>query len=117
MVRQGKHTRRVSPLRKAKWRIRWFHRKKLVHKLLIISIPILVFLITVPILTYIYFARDISDQDRLMNRNNTGVVLLATGGEEIFRSGRAKHSDLIPLDQISDRVEHALVAAEDKNFY
>lgn len=121
MVRQGKYTRRVSPFRKAKWqargRFRWFHRKTFWQKVMIIVIPIVVFLITVPILTYVYFARDISNKDRLMNRNNTGIVLLARGGEEIYSSGRAKHRDLTPLDQISDHVEHALVAAEDKNFY
>lgn len=121
MVRQGKYTREVTPLKRAKWqargRFRWFRRLSLKQKILVIAIPILIFLITVPLLTYLYFARDISDKDRLMNRNNTGIVLLAQGGEEIFSTGRAKHRDLTPLANISDHVEDALIASEDKNFY
>lgn len=121
MVRQGKYTRQVTPLKRAKWqargRFRWFRRLSLKQKILVIVIPILIFLITVPLLTYFYFARDIADKDRLMNRNNTGIVLLAQGGEEIFSTGRAKHRNLTPLANISDHVEDALIASEDKNFY
>jgi penicillin-binding protein 1A len=52
-----------------------------------------------------------------MNRNNTGIVLKDRNGNKFFSFGRAEHRDLLPLDQISDNVEHALVAAEDKDFY
>jgi 1A family penicillin-binding protein len=125
MVRQGKYTRRVTPLKRAKWQARkakghfaWFRRLSWKKKILVIAVPILVFLITVPLLTYAYFARDIADKDRLMNRNNTGIVLYANDGKtEIYSSGRAEHRDLVPLNQISDDMKHALVASEDKNFY
>lgn len=124
MVRQGKYTRRVTPFRRAKWQARkaqghfqWFRKLSWKRKALVIGVPILVFLILVPLLTYAYFARDIADKDRLMNRNNTGIVLLARGGEEIYASGKAKHRDLLQLSQISDDTEDALVAAEDKDFY
>ncbi len=52
-----------------------------------------------------------------MNRNNTGIVLNDRNGQKFFSFGRAEHRDLVPLDRISDNVEHALVAAEDKDFY
>lgn len=123
MVRQGKYTR-ITPFRRAKWqarkakgRFQWFRRMTWKQKIVVIAVPILVFLITVPLLTYAYFARDISDKDRLMNRNNTGIVLLARGGEEIYSLGRAKHRDLLQLSNISDYTEDALIASEDKNFY
>lgn len=123
MVRQGKYTR-VTPLRRAKWqarkakgRFQWFRRMTWKQKAVVIGTPILVFLIVVPLLTYAYFAKDISDKDRLMNRNNTGIVVLARGGEEIFSVGHAQRRDLVQLSNISDYTEEALVAAEDKNFY
>lgn len=123
MVRQGKYTR-VTPLRRAKWqarkakgRFQWFRRMTWKQKAVVIGTPILVFLIVVPLLTYAYFAKDISDKDRLMNRNNTGIVVLARGGEEIFSVGHAQRRELVQLANISDYTEEALVASEDKNFY
>jgi len=122
MLRQGKYTKRVTPAQQAKrkvtQRFRWWRQLSWKKRLLYIGGPILALLIIIPIATYLYFARDISDQERLMNRNNTGVVLYANDGKtEIFSSGRAKHRELIPLDQISDSTEKALLSSEDKNFY
>lgn len=124
MVRQGKYTRRISPFRRAKWKARkangrfqWFRRMSWKQKFLVIAVPIIIFLIVVPLLTYAYFAKDISDKDRLMNRNNTGLVMLSRDGDEIFSIGKAKHREMLQLSEISDYTEDALIAAEDKNFY
>ncbi len=122
MKRQGKYTRRVTPVqrakRRARSRFRWWKKLSWKKRFLVIFLPILAALILIPILTYLYFARDIADIDRLMNRNNTGIVLYASDGEtEIYSTGRAEHRELLPLDKISDNVKDALVAAEDKDFY
>lgn len=75
-------------------------------------------LILTPILTYFYFARDISDMDRLMNRNNTGIVIYANDGKtELYSTGRAAHREIVPLDKISEPMKKAVVASEDKDFY
>lgn len=97
--------------------ILWFRNLKRWQKIAIIVGPILTLMILIPLLTYFYFARDISDKERLMNRNNTGIVLTATNGEVIYQSGRAKHREMVPLDQISDTTKQALLASEDKDFY
>ncbi len=122
MQRQGKYTKRVTPAqhvkRQTRRRFRWWRDLSWKKRLLYFGTPVLAFLVLIPIFTYLYFARDISDQERLMNRNNTGVVLLASDGKtEIYSLGRAKHRELIQLDQISDTTEKALLASEDKNFY
>ncbi len=122
MQRQGKYTKRVTPAQHAKRhvrrRFRWWHDLSWKKRLLYFGTPILAFLVLTPLLTYLYFARDISDQERLMNRNNTGVVLYANDGTtEIYSLGKAKHRELLTLDQISDTTEKALIASEDKNFY
>jgi 1A family penicillin-binding protein len=87
------------------------------RQLLIAAVPIVAFLVLTPIVTYAYYARDIANQDRLMNRNNTGIVLMDKNGKPFYETGRAEHRTLVPLSDISDNVEHALVASEDKNFY
>ncbi len=122
MKRQGKYTKRVTPTQTAKRevrrRFRWWRNMNWKQRLLVIGTPIVALLILIPLFTYLYFARDIADQERLMNRNNTGIVLYANDGKtEIYSMGRAKHRDLVPIDQISDNMKHALIASEDKNFY
>lgn len=85
---------------------------------MVVALPVLAALILIPILTYLYFARDIADQDRLMNRNNTGIVLYAQDGKtEIYSTGRAEHRDLYPLSKMSSNIKDALIASEDKDFY
>lgn len=95
----------------------WFRKLSWKQKVALIAAPILAFLIIVPIATYIYFANDIKDQERLMNRNNTGIVLQDREGEAFYSIGRAEERRLVPLEDISDHVEEALIATEDKDFY
>ncbi len=122
MKRQGKYTRRVTPAqrvkRHAKSRFRWWRKLSWKKRIFVVVAPILALLILIPILTYFYFARDIADIDRLMNRNNTGIILYASDGKtEVYSTGRAEHRKLVPLSKISSPVKEALVAAEDKDFY
>lgn len=121
MVRQGIYTKRVSRVTRTKRSLkrgwRWFKRLSKKKKALLISTPILAFLILTPIITYAYYYNDIGDQERLMNRNNTGVVLTDRNGQVIYTVGRAEHRDMVPLDQISKYTQQALVSSEDKNFY
>jgi len=122
MRRQGKYTRRVTPAqhvkRQVKHRFRWWRKLSWKQRVLVVGVPILAFLIILPLATYFYFAKDIADQDRLMNRNNTGIVLYANDGStELFTSGRAEHHELLPLDKVAAPVKEALIASEDKDFY
>lgn len=121
MARQGTYTRKVGKIRQTKrssrrfWR--WFKSLSKTKKTLLIAGPLLAFLIITPIVTYIYYYNDIADQERLMNRNNTGIVLTDKDGTTIYSTGRAQHRNLVPLSDISDELEHAVVASEDKDFY
>lgn len=121
MIRQGKYTKPVSVSTRLRRSVRrrwvWFRGLSKRKKAVLIAGPILLFLIFTPLLTYLYFARDIANADRLMNRNNTGVVLLDRNGEVIYSFGTAERGERIPLDKIADSAEKALISAEDKNFY
>jgi 1A family penicillin-binding protein len=121
MYRQGKYTKKVTAADKVKRRTKrhwlWFAGLSRKKKIAVIAVPILAFLILTPVITYAYYANDISDQERLMNRNNTGVALLDKNNEIFYSIGRAKPHELTPLDQISDTTKEALLASEDKDFY
>ena len=123
MYRKGKYTKKVTPLSKVKRfanrRWQWFKALNKKQKALLIAGPILAFLIVTPIATYVYYYNDIGDQERLLNRNNTGVVLMDKNGEVFYKTAgaRAEKRDIVPLDKIADTTEHALVASEDKDFY
>ncbi|MBH1980359.1 penicillin-binding protein [Candidatus Saccharibacteria bacterium] len=120
MRRVGKYTKQRKT--RAAWLtfntyILWFRNLKRWQKVAVIVGPILTILILIPLMTYFYFARDISDKERLMNRNNTGIVLMDVNGTTIYQSGRAKHRDIVPLSEINETTKKALLASEDKDFY
>lgn len=121
MYRKGKYTRNRGIIGATKYNAKrvwkWYKELPLWKKLLYTLGPIAAFLIIVPILTYVYYFNYISDIDKLLNKNNTGVVLLDRKGKSFFSTGKAEHRGLLKLNKISDNVEHALIAAEDKDFY
>lgn len=106
-----------QPARKSKGRLAWFWGLSRKQKFAVIAAPILAFLILTPIITYAIYARDISNEERLMNRNNTGVVLTDKNGEAFYTIGRAQHRAMVPLSGISKEMQQALIASEDKDFY
>ncbi len=123
MYRQGKYTKRRGPVVRTKHFLKrrwsWYKKLPVWKKIAYPATPIILFAIVVPIATYLYFARDISNIDRLLNRNNTGVVLLDRSGKVFYETPGARpgHRDMIPLTKISKDMQNALVASEDKDFY
>lgn len=121
MARQGKYTKRPSRFKRVKARlsrsVRWFKRLSWQKKLALISVPVVAFLVITPFVTYAYYAKDIADKERLMNRNSTGVVLLDKDGEVFYSTGKVGNRNVVPLDEISQETIDALIAAEDKDFY
>ena len=95
----------------------WFWNLSRRKKILVCLAPVLLFLLIVPIASYLYYARDIGDQERLMNRNKTGIVLTDNTGKEIYSIGNVDRRNMVPLGEISDDMKHALIASEDKDFY
>ena len=127
-ARMGRYAnlgRQKSPHRRPKWTppgklgefVTWWRGLPAKKKALFIVLPILAFLIIVPVVTYIMLANDIKDPERLMNRNNTGIALQDTNGKAFYSVGRAEHRNDVALANISDSMKKALIASEDKDFY
>ena len=121
MARNGVYSKPLSPWARVKRGVkrRWRHfnamsKKK---KALIIGGPILAFLIVVPLITYAFYYNTITDQQKLMNANNTGVVLTDKNGKAFYTIGRAQHREIIDLNKVSKNLKNALIATEDKDFY
>lgn len=121
MNRQGRYTRRVNRLQQSHYKVRnrfrWFRELPLKKKIMVIGLPIAAILLLVPIITYLVLARDISDPERLMNRNNTGIEMVDINNEVFFSSGTSKALKRLKLDEISQYAQDALISSEDKDFY
>ncbi len=87
------------------------------HDLLIAFAACCLLLIFVPIFTYMYFARDLSSKESIMNRNNTGVTLLDRHDKVFFSFYQGQLRNLVPLSAIPKVTQQAVMAAEDKDFY
>ncbi|MFZ1258780.1 MAG: PBP1A family penicillin-binding protein [Candidatus Saccharimonas sp.] len=114
--KKARPTRKVS----SKSRIpivRWFTGLSRRKKIAVLLLPLTLFLIITPIVTYLMLANDIKDQERLMNRNNTGIVLLDSKGKAFYSLGKAEHRTMIPLSELPKQLQQALIATEDKDFY
>lgn len=113
------HAKRYTQALRASALARWqaFQRLSRAQKIALIGGTTAIVLILVPLLTYLYFVRDIYDKNRLMNRNNTGIVLTDINQEVFYSSGRASSERDTTLEQMSPNVIEALVASEDRNFY
>lgn len=74
-------------------------------------------LVLIALFTTVYFASTLGSQDRIMNRNKTGVTLLDQQGREFYTFFNATSNTHVPIDQISPYVVKAAIASEDQDFY
>lgn len=75
------------------------------------------FFLFIPVFTYAYFARDLGSKERIMNRNDTGIILLDRKDRPFFSFYEAKYKVFIPLALISTPAQQTIIAGEDKEFY
>ncbi len=87
------------------------------QKITIFSAIAAFFLIVVPLGSYLYLVRDINDPERLMNRNNTGIVLTDQNDEVIYSFGKTADNRNVQLEELPDDLVNALIASEDRDFY
>jgi 1A family penicillin-binding protein len=98
-----------------------FNRKKLIifsKKLFLpILLAVLLIFILIPVITYLYFVRDLSTKESIMNRNNVGVTLLDRNGEPFYSYYEAKQKTLVPISDVAKDFQNAVISVEDKTFY
>ena len=91
----------------------WSLKKKLLVGALLSSGLLLI----TPLVTYAYFVQDISDRERLMNRNSTGIQLVDRNDKPFYTFGKISQQNDYKLTDIPKDLQEAAIASEDKDFY
>lgn len=67
--------------------------------------------------TYAKYDPYIKDENKLLNLHDKGVVLTDRNGVPFYLVNNASLGEYITLDEIPPSLQHAIIVAEDKNFY
>lgn len=87
------------------------------YQLFVAFMAIIGFLAIVPVFTYIYFIQDLESKESIMNRNNTGIILLDKNKQPFFTFNEASNKTYLPISEIPDHMQQAVISVEDKEFY
>lgn len=74
-------------------------------------------IILIPVFTYFYFIQDLKSKESIMNKNDTGLVLLDRNNKPFFTFYAGRVKTVIPLSKIPQSLQQALIVSEDKGFY
>jgi len=75
------------------------------------------FLIIIPIYTYASYSPNLISRESLMNKKDAGIVLLDRNNVPFFTFYQGRHKTYLPLNEISEPAQKAIIAAEDRDFY
>lgn len=92
----------------------WLTFKKPIKLVILISIAIL---ILVPPATYLWFVRDLSSKEKIINRKNAGVILYDRNDKPFFTLYGGRTRKTVPLSEIPESLQEAVIAVEDRDFY
>ncbi len=73
----------------------------------------IIFVIT----TYLLFVGDLATPEKLMNRNNTGLILMDRNSKAFYHTAEARDIEVYPIERMPDALKGAIVAIEDDQFY
>ncbi len=84
---------------------------------ILVGVGAVLFFVGIPLFTYAYFASDLGSKESIITRNEEGVTLLDRKNQPFYTFYDAKKREYVPLDQISENLHKAVIAAEDRDFY
>lgn len=95
------------------------HRRLTILSSLLISIPIITTLLGVFVLNLVSYAYDTTrlDIEKLDQLGSRSSFIYDNSGRSLYEFYEEKRRYLVPLDNISKHMVHAVIAAEDKHFY
>lgn len=89
------------------------HRKLVLYGILAVIAVILL----IPVVTYIYFVRDLSSKDTIINKKNEGVILLDRNEKPFYTLFDARTKHPVDISTLHRYTAQAFIAVEDKDFY
>jgi len=69
------------------------------------------------ITTYMLFVGDLATPEKLMNRNNTGLILMDRKGKAFYHTAKARNITVYPIERMPKALINGIVAIEDDQFY
>lgn len=88
--------------------------KKIARGTALLFLGVLVF---VPVSTHLYYSPDLVSKEKIMNRNDGGVILMDRKGRPFFTFYDAKNKKFVPLQEVPKNIQNAVIAIEDKDFW
>lgn len=85
--------------------------------LLAIFLGSVVLLILIPIITYVYFVRELKTKENIINHKNSGVILVDRNNKPFFTLYEGRTKNTATLGEIPLFVQQAVISVEDKRFY
>lgn len=83
----------------------------------IIFLAVITIITFIPVFTYLYFVKDLQSKEAIMNKNDTGIVLLDRNNTPFFTFYNARHKQFVTLPNIPEYIQNAVIAVEDKEYY
>lgn len=87
------------------------------RELFVSFVAIVASLAIIPIMTYLYFARDLQTKEGIMNNKDTGIILLDRNNEPFFTLNQANVKSNVTLAQIPKHTIDAIIVSEDREYY
>ena len=75
------------------------------------------FAVVIPFSAHRQFANTLTNPEYIVNRKDTGILLLDRHGRAFFHLYSAKSKRIIPLSQVPLNTQQAVIAIEDQTFY
>ncbi|KKS98152.1 MAG: 1A family penicillin-binding protein [Candidatus Gottesmanbacteria bacterium GW2011_GWA2_43_14] len=91
--------------------------KKILPYWFFISVVVVFLVFLFGLYTYIIFIANLATPERLMNSNNTGLVLTDRNGKVFYKSGQLKELEPVPLNETPLLLRQATIQIEDREFY
>lgn len=92
-------------------------RRMSMRSILILIVGGVLLLILFAGYTYAIFVSDLATPEKLMNRNNTGIILMDRTGKPFYHTAQAREVKIYPVDSLPEDLKKGIIAIEDENFY
>lgn len=71
----------------------------------------------IPSLTLIVYSEELTDKDRIIRKNDRGIILTDRDNVPFFRLEQGRITEVVPLEKISQNMIQSVVAMEDRSYW
>lgn len=111
------HRNRITQAIMRRWKT--IPKSTLIKNAVLLGVAAVFFGLLVTLIAYVWYSRELPSPGELLNRDieQSTKIYDRTGEHLLYEIAGNKKRTLITLEEIPDDLEHAVIAAEDENFY